>query len=119
MQPQLSTRVRVRAALSLAILMAVLVPRAALAQGALTNGAAHSGAISSVGEIDTWTFTAALGDSISLSIGEVLPGGPDPGFVPWIRLQRPDGVQIGSVVGLLSAQMHVDAPLSGTYTVLV
>jgi hypothetical protein len=110
----------IRAVAAIACLFSLLlVPRPAAAQGALTNGGAHAGVISSSGEIDTWTFTAALGDSISLSVGEVLPGGPDPAFVPWIRLQRPDGVQIGSAVGNVSAQIYVNAPLSGTYTVLV
>jgi Viral BACON domain len=97
----------------------VAVPNAALAQGAMTNGEIHSAAISSPGEVDTWTFTASQNDHISLSIGEVLPGGPDPGFVPWIRLQNPMGVQIGSNSGALVGQISVTAPLSGTYTVLV
>jgi hypothetical protein len=119
MQLLLSTRPRVRAVLSLAVLMAALVPRAALAQGALTNGTAQSGAISTIGEIDTWTFTAALGDSIALSIGEVLPGGPDPNFVPYIQLLRPDGTLADWNVGLVAAQIYVNATLSGTYTVLV
>ena len=64
-------------------------------------------------------FTASQNDFISLSIGEVLPGGPDPGFVPWIRLQNPMGVQIGSNSGALVGQINVTAPLTGTYTVLV
>jgi hypothetical protein len=85
----------------------------------MTNGGNHSGSISIAAEIDEWTFTANAGDHIALSIGEVLPGGTDPGFVPWIRLRRPDAIEIGSDVGLLAAQINVVAPLSGTYTVLV
>ena len=95
----------------------LLVHSIASAQGGLTNGEMHTGAISAPGEIDTWTFTAASGDSISISIGEV-PGGPDPTFTPWIRLQNPSGVQIGSSAGALVGQINVTAPLSGTYTVL-
>jgi hypothetical protein len=96
-----------------------LLPAAASAQGPLTNGGRHAASISSVGELDTWTFTAALGDYISLSIGEKLPAGPDPLFTPWIRLQRPDGVQIGSATAALATRIAVTAPLSGTYTVIV
>ena len=62
-------------------LLAVWEPRAAFAQGPLTNGGNHAGAISTPGEIDEWTFTAALGDSILLSLGEVLPSGPEPCWI--------------------------------------
>src|SRR5262245_30825121 len=100
-------------------LMLALLPSAASGQGALTNGQNHTGAISAAGEIDVWTFTASQGDYIALSIGEILPPGPDPGFVPWIRLRNPNGVEIGSSAGALVGQINVTAPLSGTYTVLV
>jgi hypothetical protein len=105
--------------LASALMALSILPATANAQGALTNGAIHSASISSAGEIDTWTFTASQNDFIALSIGEVLPGGPDPGFVPWIRLQNPMGVQIGSSAGVLVGQISLIAPLSGTYTVLV
>lgn len=99
--------------------MLLLVPAETAAQGVLTNGANHAGSISSPGEIDEWTFSADLGDSILLSVGEILPAGPDPGFRPWLRLRRPDGVEIGSVAGGLAARISITAPLSGTYTVLL
>jgi hypothetical protein len=105
--------------LGLAIAAIVAAPRAAHAQGAMTNGDNHSAAISAPGEVDTWTFTASQNDSIVIAIGEVLPGGPDPGFVPWIRLQSPMGVLLSSTSGTLAAQISVTAPLTGTYTVLV
>ena len=115
-----ATAVLRRFGLLAGVMVALAVPpRAAFAQGALSNGEIHSASISSPGEIDTWTFTASQNDFISLSIGEVLPGGPDPGFVPWIRLQNPMGVQIGSNSGALVGQINVTAPLTGTYTVLV
>ena len=85
----------------------------------MTNGSIHSASISAPHEVDTWTFTAAQNDAISLTIGEVLPNGPDPGFYPWIRLLNPNGVQIGSNFGVLAAQIDLKAPLGGTYTVLV
>jgi len=90
----------------------------AFAQGAMTNGANHPGAISIAGELDEWTFMAAQGDAISLSIGEVLPA-TDPTFSPWIRLIGPNGVLLASGFGGLVGQIDVTAPLSGTYLVRV
>ncbi len=101
------------------LFLLLALPGLARAQGAMTNGANHSGAVSTPGELDEWTFTATLGDTILLSVGEVLPSGPDPDFLPWIRLRRPDGVEIGADSGALAAQLFVTAPLSGTYTVWI
>ena len=102
-----------------AVVALLCIPGTVLAQGALTNGENHSGAIATPGEIDEWTFTAALGDYILLSVGEVPPGEIDPDFRPWIRLRRPDGMEIGSDIGAIAAQINIEAPLTGTYTVLV
>jgi hypothetical protein len=88
----------------------------------LTNGANHSGSIALAGEFDRWTFSATAGDAISLSIGEVLVGGTDPGFNPWMRLYDPNGTLIspgGSVAGALVADIDLRASLTGTYTVRV
>ena len=93
-------------------------PGLALAQGAMTNGANHPGAISFPGELDEWTFTAAQGDALSISIGEVLPA-TDPMFFPWIRLIGPNGVILDSGSGALVGQIDITAPLSGAYTVRV
>ena len=49
----------------------------------MTNGAHHPGYIHPADQ-DPWTFVAAAGDSISVSIGEV----GDTNFAPWIRLVR-------------------------------
>ncbi|MCC7180517.1 MAG: cadherin-like domain-containing protein, partial [Acidobacteria bacterium] len=86
--------------------------------GAMVNGANHSGHIH-LGDLDQWSFTAAQGDAITVSIGEVFPTELDPGFNPWIRLRSPTGADLGSASGALTAQISVVAPLSGTYTVLV
>ncbi|HYR91133.1 MAG TPA: hypothetical protein VE422_44160 [Terriglobia bacterium] len=91
----------------------------ATAQGNLTNGGNHSGAISLPGEIDTWTFQAAKDDAISVKIGEVVLSEVDPGFVPYIRLRGPDAAQLGSAFGSLAAGINIKAPLTGIYTVLV
>jgi hypothetical protein len=86
--------------------------------GPLTNGANHPGVVPR-GDVDLWTFTAAQGDYITASIGEVFPGETDPGFNPWIRLRGPNGSQLVSDQGTLAAQVNQVAPLSGTYTVVV
>src|SRR5439155_1410301 len=83
----------------------------------LINGQTYSGTISAPGELHTWTFTAAAGDYIALSIGEVAPASAD--FTPWIRLVSPTGVLLGTGVGGLGAQLAVTAPASGTNSVVV
>jgi hypothetical protein len=90
-----------------------------LAQGSLVNGENHSGSIAVLGELDEWTFTAAQGDAISLNIGEVFTSEVDPGFNPWIRLRDPNGTQLDTAQGPLTARIDITAPLSGTYTVVV
>jgi Bacterial Ig domain len=90
-----------------------------LAQGSLVNGENHSGSIGVLGELDEWTFTAAQGDAISISIGEVFTSEVDPGFNPWIRLRDPNGTQLGSIQAALATRLDLTAPLSGTYTVVV
>ncbi len=86
--------------------------------GTLINGANHSGAISTAGEVDTWRFTATAGAAISVAIGET---GANSAFVPWIRLFGPSGTIVagGNNWGALAAQITTTAPASGTYTVLV
>src|SRR5262245_16547442 len=41
------------------------------AQGALTNGFLHTGTVSPVGDSDSWTFSANVGDSIVIRVGEI------------------------------------------------
>lgn len=106
------------------LLKIALVPTVALADGALTNGATHTGVIE-IGGLDTWTFTASKNDSITVSIGELAGSGEDPYFYPWIRLRGPDGSDLGSDGGTAgnwgrnAAHIDVRAPLTGTYTVVV
>ena len=112
---------RLPSARALALLLPLLFPAIASAQGALTNGANHAGAISAPGESDDWTLTAGAGDAILVSIGETLPAGPDPGFWPWLRLYDPSGTLVAGSYqyGPLAAQFAVAAGLAGTYTVRV
>jgi len=105
-------------------LVVAFTPSAAFADGALTNGANHTGTIE-IGGLDTWTFTATKNDSITVSIGEIDAGASDPRFYPWIHLHAPDGSDLGGdggtsgAWGTTSAHLDVRAPSTGTYTVLV
>src|SRR5437870_1467293 len=83
----------------------------------LINGQTYSGTISAPGELHTWTFTAAAGDYIALSIGEVAPASVD--FTPWIRLVSPTGTILANSFGVSAAQTAATAPATGTYTVIV
>lgn len=111
-------RHRINAVVFSVLLSVVAASNVALADGILTNGATHTGVIE-IGGLDTWTITANQNDSITVTIGEVLPSGPDPRFTPWIRLKGPDGVELGNLYGDSFAQIDVRAPLNGAYTVLV
>lgn len=94
-------------------------PSLTFAQGAMTNGESHSGAIAIAGELDQWTFTASQGDAIYVRIGEVLAtGAPDPGYYPWIRLLGPTGTILGTNWDNVDAAIAVAAPLTGAYTVI-
>jgi hypothetical protein len=85
--------------------------------GPMTNGANHPGYIFR-GDQDPWTFVAAAGEDISVSVGEVGLG-PDTSFAPWIRLYGPDGAFLGQGFSQLGGQVSVTAPTAGTYTVVV
>lgn len=86
--------------------------------GPITDTTAHGGTIQ-VGNVDSWTFHAATGDSVAISIGEVAADGSDPAFRPWIRLRGPDGAPLGSDWRASAAQIAAKAPLTGTYSVFV
>ena len=84
--------------------------------GVLANGVNQPGEIT-LGDIDAWTFTAAAGENITLSIGEVEP---TVNFNPWMRLLDPAGTLLVSSFGTLAAQINnATAAQGGTYTVLV
>lgn len=83
--------------------------------GAMTNGANHPGTIT-VGDLDTFTFTANQGDGIVLAVGEV-SGTAD--FAPWIRLISPNGTLNGNSSSAAAAQLAVNAAVTGTYQVII
>ena len=85
--------------------------------GAMLNGFQHCGFISNSGEVDTWTFTANVGERISVHIGEIIDSND---FRPWIRLVSPTGAVLGSTAGLTADVIDdIIAPATGTYNVLV
>ena len=88
----------------------------AWAQGTLTNGWTHTGTISPVGDSDSWTFSANIGDSIVIRVGEITQTNS---FTPRIRLQNPSAVQIASASSAVAAEIAVTATNSGTFTVIV
>src|SRR5947199_180410 len=83
----------------------------------MTDGATNPGTIYQ-GDFDTWTFTATQGDYIALSMGTETQTTAH--FAPWIRLVSPTGVLLGnSSTGTGASNIAVNAPVSGTYTVIV
>jgi len=86
--------------------------------GVLINGYKHTGAITTPGEVDTWTFSATAGDRITVHIGEITD--TNGRFGPWIRLTSPTSVSLGDASGASAAVIDdVVAPATGTYTVRV
>lgn len=84
--------------------------------GPLTNGGVHTGEIVR-GDVDVWTFSAAVGERIAVGIGETRD---DNDFRPWIRVWAPNGAQLGSTSGVSAAALDgIVAPVGGTYLVLV
>jgi hypothetical protein len=98
------------------VAVALVLPAALGAQVGMSNGLNYTGDIGAAGEVDLFNFTATAGEDLIVSIGET---GGNTAFFPWIRLLRPDGMQIGSSFGALVGQISVAAPASGTYTVQV
>jgi hypothetical protein len=82
--------------------------------GTLINGAATQGTID-LGDLDMWTFTANVGDSIVLSMGGV-------NFNPELDLYGPTGKLIATggsgTAGTRYALISVTATNSGTFTVV-
>ena len=85
--------------------------------GPMANGA-NAGTIYQ-GDFDAWTFTAAQGDHIALSVVTVTQTTAH--FAPWIRLVSPTGVLLGnSFTGTGASSIAVTAaPTTGTYTVII
>jgi hypothetical protein len=85
--------------------------------GPMTNGELNMGKIT-IGDLDGWTFTANVGDSVVVRVGELTSAG---NFDPWLRIYGPDGVLVGSgtIAGATTEEVALTATNGGTFTVLV
>lgn len=82
--------------------------------GTLTNGAANAGTIS-LGDLDVWSFTATVGESVNARIGTT-------GYRPYLLLYGPTGNLVDSGAGSGSGDTDADVraliATSGTYTLV-
>src|SRR5439155_6643 len=85
--------------------------------GPMTDGATNPGSIYQ-GDFDTWTFTATQGDYFALSVSTETHTLSLHDALP--ILLSPTGVLLGnSATGTGASNIAVNAPVSGTYTVIV
>ncbi|MBE0542658.1 MAG: putative Ig domain-containing protein [Verrucomicrobia bacterium] len=96
------------------LLLSLFAPRAS-AQGALTNGAHHDATLA-LGETNVWTFDAEAGDTVLLRSAR-LSGTSF--FVPWIRLDNPDGVLVAAGTSDVDNSVSTMVTNSGTFTVRI
>ncbi len=99
----------------LVLLVTLVVPIGAQAEGQLANGDSPTGELSTVGQVDTWTFGAGVGDTVLVQIGEL----SGTAFEPVLRLLDPNGVQVASNSGNASTNVSHQALVPGIYTVEV
>jgi len=69
-----------------------------------------------VGDSDSWTFSASIGDTIVIRVGEISQTN---NFTPRIRLQNPSAVLMASAQNTVAAEIAVTATNTGTFTVIV
>jgi hypothetical protein len=89
---------------------------AVFSQTPITSGDAVMGTIT-VGGQDTWTFTAAPGNSIYLRVGELSDASGN--FAPWIQLKTPDGSLAAQAINEADTALTYTATQSGTYQVVI
>ncbi len=82
--------------------------------GPMNGDGFYTGTIG-VGDLDVWTFTACLGETIFLRMEETVGGSP---LTPQLRLYGRDGSLLNTASGLSAAQISRTAPAGGSYTVL-
>ena len=92
-----------------------LTVRSADEGGPLADGTNQSGTIT-VGGLDPWTFSANVGDHITLQLTKVTGGAS---FTPQLELIAPDGSRRSVSQGLAGATVDVAIGTSGTYVALV
>ena len=108
--------IRIRPVIFAALLFFIVSPLAVFAQGSLTEGVKHPGTIDSPGDMDSWTFQATEGETLMVSVREP---GSDGRLDPQIRLFGPGGQELGRRRDKAVSRIIEQAPLTGTYTVVV
>jgi hypothetical protein len=98
-----------------ALSILLVTARVGLAQVPLNNGQNHTGTIAVAGGVDSWSFQSNKNDAISLSLTETVDAG---GFAPKLELIAPNGARLGTSSGAVVTTINIDAPQTGTYTVL-
>ena len=83
--------------------------------GPLTNGALHTGTID-VGDLDVYTVSANVGESIVVRASEVTAGSP---LTPWLRIYSPTGALLDTHATAGGAEVAVTAASNGTYLVVL
>ena len=83
--------------------------------GALVNGAMQTGTID-LGDLDVYTVSASIGESIIVRASEVTAGSP---LTPWLRIYSPSGALLDSHVTAGGAEVAVTAASNGTYLVVL
>lgn len=98
------------------LLLLAAISTGSFAQGTLSNGGIHTGAIASGGETDSWTFAGTAGSSLYLRIGAT-------NFPPRLRVFNPDNVLIGEVsasnLSIRDVVLALGTTNNGSYTVIV
>jgi hypothetical protein len=83
--------------------------------GALTNGVQNVCGLPT-GDLDVWTFTANIGDSIVVRAGETNAGSL---LTPWVRMYSPTGVLLDSNSGSSAGEVTFRATNSGAFMVVM
>ena len=100
----------------LGLLVGLFSADTARAQGPLTNGWTHTGVIAVGAEVDSWTFSANVGDTIAIRVGEITQTN---NFTPRIRLMNPLGAQQVTGSGPVVVGVAATATNTGTFTVMI
>ena len=85
-------------------------------EGGALNGSGSYNANMPIGDLDTWTFTACVGDPIRVRVDEITQTN---NFAPWIRLYGPSGILLGSAFGATFAEISITATNRGTYLIVI
>ncbi len=83
--------------------------------GMLVNGG-NFDSITTLGDLDMWSFTANAKDNIVLRAGEI---SGTASYDPWIRLYGPDGAYLANNANASDAFVAYQATNSGTFTVVM